>query len=328
MGRRWMPEDRKRVHNLYPTLPTSELALLLERSEHSIEHQASLMGILKSAEVVAKIKSLAHQKDYHCEPYLTFRKMYLDDQFSIGAIAEKMECSISKVQKYLEREGLTRANLDSKKLLSKLTQHNSTFFDTVDTEEKAYWLGFFYADGYLDKNGSKLKIDLSVKDALHLQLFADIFQTKVLIHERSPDKRNGKVYASATCVIVCAYLWNAFIDKGVKQGNTLSEEISVFEHIPENLMHHFVRGFFDGDGSVYRNKSGGLGFSFVGSYPFMDHLRGVLVASVGLSVTKLGKMGKLSHLRWNGKGASECFKNWLYRDATVWLDRKRDVFDA
>ena len=107
MGRRWMPEDRKRVHNLYPTLPTSELALLLERSEHSIEHQASLMGILKSAEVVAKIKSRAHQKDYHCEPYLTFRKMYLDDQFSIGAIAEKMECSISKVQKYLEREGLT-----------------------------------------------------------------------------------------------------------------------------------------------------------------------------------------------------------------------------
>jgi hypothetical protein len=309
-------------------MSTNELALLLERSEHSIEHQASLMGILKSAEVLARIQSFAHQKDYHCEPYLTFRKMYLDDLLSIGAIAEKMGCSISKVQKYLEHEGLTRANLDSKKLLSKLSHHNSTFFDTIYTEEKAYWLGFFYADGYLAKNRSTLKIDLSVRDDLHLQRFANIFQAKVRIYERSPDKRNGKVYASATCIIVCTYLWNALIEKGVKQGNTLSEDISVFEHIPGNLLHHFVRGVFDGDGSVYRHKSGGLGFSFVGSYPFMEHLRAVLVASVGLSVTKLGKMGKLTHLRWKGDGASECFKNWLYRDATVWLERKRDVFDT
>lgn len=328
MGRRWTPEDRKRIRDLYPTIPTSELAIRLERSEHSVEHQASLMGILKSAEVVTKIKSLAHQKEYQCEPYVTFRKMYLDDQLSIAAIAEKLGCSISKVQKYLERERLTRTNLDSKKLLSKLTQHNSTFFDTVDTEEKAYWLGFFYADGYLAKNGSTLKIDLSARDASHLQRFADIFQTKVHVYERFPDKRNGKVYASATCVIACAYLWNALIEKGIKQGNTLSEGISVFEHIPGRLMHHFVRGFFDGDGSVYRNKSGGLGFGFVGSYPFMEHLREVLVASVGLSVAKLGKNGKLSQLRWNGNGISECFKNWLYHDATVWLERKRDVFDA
>ncbi len=118
------------------------------------------------------------------------------------------------------------------------------------------------------------------------------------------------------------------MEKGVKQGNTLSEDISVFEHISENLMHHFVRGVFDGDGSVYRHKSGELGFSFVGSYPFMEYLRGVLVAAVELSVTKLGKMGKLTHPRWHGNSASECFKNWLYRDATVWLERKRDVFDV
>src|SRR5215467_3768792 len=114
-------------------------------------------------------------KKYQCEPYLTFRTMYLEDQLSIATIAKKMGCSICKVQKYLEREDLTRTNLDSKRLLSKRTQHNSTFFDSIDAEEKAYWLGFFYADGYLDKNGSALKIDLSARDALHLQRFASIF---------------------------------------------------------------------------------------------------------------------------------------------------------
>ena len=148
------------------------------------------------------------------------------------------------------------------------------------------------------------------------------------MYERNPDKRNGRIYSKARCTISCAYLWHALITKEVKQGNSLSEDISVFEHIPENLMHHFVRGFFDGDGSVYCNISGDLGFSFFGSYPFMEHLRAVLVASAGLSVTKLGKSGKLSHLHWNGNGNGRRFKNWLYHGATVWLERKREAFDA
>lgn len=326
MGRRWTREHRQQIRESYPVMPTSELAILLNRSEHAIEHQASLMGILKSEEIVSRIHSLSQQKEYQCEPYSTFRTLYLDNQLSIGAIAEKMGCSISKVQKYLEREGLTRTNLDSKKLLSKLTQYNSTFFDSIDTEEKAYWLGFFYADGHLAKNGSVLKIDLSSKDALHLQRFANLFQREVQVYERTADKRNGKVYTTATCSISCAYLWNALIEKGIKQGNTLSEDVSVFAHVPDALMHHFVRGFFDGDGTVYRNKHGGLRFGFVGSLSFMAHLRKVIVSSTGISAPKLDESLKHAKLRWNGNGVSERFKNWLYRDATIWLARKRNVF--
>src|SRR5215471_715872 len=130
--------------------------------------------------------------EYQCEPYLTFRTMYLEDQFSIATIAEKMGCSISKVQKYLEREGVTRTNLDSKRVLSKRTQHNSTFFDCIDTEEKAYWLGFFYADGYLDKDGSTLKLGLSARDAFHLQRFASIFHRGVRVYEQIPTREQGE----------------------------------------------------------------------------------------------------------------------------------------
>jgi hypothetical protein len=327
MGRIWTPEDRQQICELYSTMSTSELAKLLNRSEHSVEHQASLMGIFKSEEEISRIRSLSQQKEYQGEPYITFRKMYLEEQLSIGVIAGKMGCSICKVQKYLKREGITRTNHDSKKLLSKQKQHNSTFFDIIDTEEKAYWLGFFYADGYLDKDGSVLKIDLSSKDALHLQRFADIFQREVLVYARSADKRNGRIYKTANCAVCCAYLWNALIAKGIKQGNTLSEDVSVFEHVSEELMHHFVRGFFDGDGSVYRNKKG-LEFGFVGSFSFMFHLRKVIVSSVGLVAPKLNENHKITNLRWNGNGVSERFKRWLYDDATIWLERKRDVFDA
>jgi len=283
------------------------------------------LRIAREEQAMAKIGL----KEYQCEPYLTFRTMYLEDQFSIATITEKMGCSISKVQKYLEREGLTRTNLNSKRLLSKRTQHNSTFFDRIDTEEKAYWLGFFYADGYLDKDGSTLKIDLSARDTLHLQWFASIFQRDVRVYERNPDKRTGRVYSTASCTISCAYLWHALIEKGIKQANTLSEDISVFEHISDELLvHHFVRGFFDGDGSVHRNKRGALEFGFVGSFSFMVHLRKVIVASTRLPVPKLETNRKLACIRWSGNGSGERFKRWLYFDATIWLERKRDVFDS
>jgi DNA-binding transcriptional regulator WhiA len=286
---------------------------------------AMLLRLAREEEAMAKIRL----KEYQCEPYFTFRTMYLEDQFSIATIAEKMGCSISKVQKYLEHEGLTRTNLESKRLLSKRTQHNSTFFDSIDAEEKAYWLGFFYADGYLDKDGSTLKLDLSARDTVHLQRFASIFHREVRVYERNPDKRNGRVYSTASCTISCAYLWHALIEKGIKQGNTLSEDTSVFEHIPDELLvHHFVRGFFDGDGSVHRGKRGSLQFSFVGSFSFLEHLRRIIVASAGLPAPKLETNRRLACIRWSGNGSSERFKRWLYLDATIWLERKRNVFDS
>ena len=52
---------------------------------------------------------------------------------------------------------------------------NENFFETIDTEDKAYWLGFIYADGYITKSKTgqhNLGIKLSIKDLAHLQKFA------------------------------------------------------------------------------------------------------------------------------------------------------------
>jgi hypothetical protein len=326
-GNRWTIEERNILSKLYQNTPTSGIALLLGRSEHSIEHQASLSGFSKGEALVTKARSLGQNKNYHCEPYLTFRRLYVEDRMSIRRIAKQVGCSITKVQKYLEREGLTRSNLESKKILSQQSQYNSTFFDIINTQEKAYWLGFFYADGYLRKDGSTVQLTLAVKDLEHLQHFADVFHRKVAVYQRAPDKRTGKVYISSSCMISCAHLWNTLREKGIKQVNTLSGDISIFDHVTEELIHHFVRGFFDGDGTVYRNKSGGLEFGFVGSMAFMQHLSEVLSVLVRLPPPKIGKNRKLAAIRWSGNRRGERFKTWLYQDATIWLKRKREVFE-
>jgi DNA-binding transcriptional regulator WhiA len=84
---------------------------------------------------------------------------------------------------------------------------NREFFDIIDTQEKAYWLGFFYADGSLWKNGKQLSILLSQNDIEHLQKFAAIFELPVKVYYLKPDKRTGKTYSHARVLISSKHMW-------------------------------------------------------------------------------------------------------------------------
>lgn len=49
-----------------------------------------------------------------------------------------------------------------------MKDYNRHIFDTIDTPEKAYWLGFIVADGYLNVNRRMLRIKLGDIDKNHL----------------------------------------------------------------------------------------------------------------------------------------------------------------
>ena len=62
---------------------------------------------------------------------------------------------------------------------------NSNYFETIDTEHKAYWLGFIYADGYLSISGKtkRMGVSLCLKDKVHLQNFSKCIESNYPIHE-------------------------------------------------------------------------------------------------------------------------------------------------
>ena len=45
-------------------------------------------------------------------------------------------------------------------------------FDNIDTEEKAYWLGFLYADGNVANNASRIRLSLAENDLEILEKFS------------------------------------------------------------------------------------------------------------------------------------------------------------
>ena len=52
-----------------------------------------------------------------------------------------------------------------------LTKFNENVFDSIDTEEKAYWLGFIFADGYISLKGNSFELSLKGSDSEHLDKF-------------------------------------------------------------------------------------------------------------------------------------------------------------
>jgi len=52
-----------------------------------------------------------------------------------------------------------------------MIEYNRHIFDKINTPEKAYWLGFIVADGYLNVERRMLRIKLGNKDKHHLEKF-------------------------------------------------------------------------------------------------------------------------------------------------------------
>ena len=213
--------------------------------------------------------------------------------------------------------------------LKKLT--NVDFFDTIDAEEKAYWLGFIYADGHLQpprfKRGATLSINLKAKDRDHLQKLADIFGREI---KEASYILCGKEYPYIRLNVYGKKVVQSIADKGIPYKKTLNNNVTVLNHIPDYLKHHFIRGVFDGDGSIGDKKNGhGFQFSIGGAEKFIEDVQVYMCDNLGLSKTKLIKrMNGFTVVAWSGKYQPIKIRGWLYANSTIHLQRKQEIFDS
>lgn len=184
----------------------------------------------------------------------------------------------------------------------------STIFDNIDTDQKAYWLGFLWADGYLKKNSNVIRLELSEKDYSHLQSFA-LFIGLPLENIRRREERNTR--------------WITFSDKHL--ANTLRKydfKTENFDkHIPKNLLGAFIRGFFDGDGSIYSQGKTSFCTSFIGTEPILAKVKENL-PNVYKRFRQVSSSQQMYRLETHGIVNSSKVCKCLYKDATIYLPRK------
>lgn len=201
------------------------------------------------------------------------------------------------------------------------------FFETIDSEAKAYWLGFFYADGYVYKSGKQISITLQATDASHLEKFARIFDTTISPYSYI-DKRTNKQYSTVRCVVSSVEICRDLAEKDIRNGKTKNGTASVISLVPDNLFHHFIRGFFDGDGCICRNHLGEYSLTLVGTKAFLEVIRNLLIEKARLNQVSILPKKSIWSIAWGGNEQLQEFKDWLYNDANTYLERKKQLFDS
>ncbi len=198
---------------------------------------------------------------------------------------------------------------------------DETFFDTIDTEAKAYWLGFLTADGTIGYD--HIILALQEKDISHLHKLTTSLGSNHPVITRE-NKLKGIIYCYGQVHIGSKRLATALKHLGV--GERKSFTVRPCEHVTEALLHHYWRGVFDGDGFITLTRS-----RKVGSIIWLTGLVGNKEMVTGFEsfmqrFVKAEAIIKPHHrifmIRYGGVALPQTILRVLYQDATIFLTRK------
>lgn len=217
-------------------------------------------------------------------------------------------------------------NLEIKNTFNKY-EYNINYFSKIDTEEKAYWVGFIAADGCLLERG-RLKIGLQASDSSHLTKFNNALDSNKEV-KITTSKKDGKSYPSALLVFDSVNLVEDLKKINIFPMKTYDMKLP---KISEELMPHYLRGLFDGDGSFYvgnRKDRDRKVFSIelIGyNSPFMTEIQDFLKQQ-GINMNWYLKRESTAKLSISNKKDCLNLINYLYcgfKTEVVCLERKRE----
>ena len=199
-----------------------------------------------------------------------------------------------------------------------MINYNRNIFNKIDNEEKAYWLGFIVADGYLNINKHMLRIKLGNRDRSHLIKFIKFVggNEEMLKSEIHSETGNENFYVS----LYSKEVMNDLLSLGVEQAKSGKEKVC---NIDKKYYRDFIRGLWDGDGFIRENLSG---VGLVGSEEVLAFVQNYFNDSLGVKPLKIYPHCNTFKIEYRStRKAIPLILNHLYGDKDVALDRKKEL---
>lgn len=208
-------------------------------------------------------------------------------------------------------------------LIKRIFDINDNYFDKIDTEEKAYWLGFLYGDGHI--SDSHVCLSLKESDKNHIQKFiyclgynGPIRQTKKITAD--------KTYYGWTVAMSSRHMVKKLKEWGVYRRKTFKVRPPKLDN---QLERHFWRGMIDADGSLYYGNAGQIAIHLLGTefmlQEFVNFLhRNDYQHNINLRKILHLKHNKIKQISVLGNKRAAWIINLLYNKSAVSLDRKFD----
>ena len=242
------------------------------------------------------------------------------------ATAKYYGVNVKTITSWIEELGIEKNNIGSQG--ARIHNFNENYFFSIDTEHKAYWLGFLMADGciYKGSNGNslRLQINLATKDKEILEKFQECIKSDYKIQDKVLQEKYNVSLLKINSTVMCLDL----IKHGVTERKSLICNFPTT--VPEHLIRHFIRGYFDGDGCISQSHRNDKNvpynsFNVVGGKNMLENIQQYLPN------THLYQLKNRSHIATLETGSINTINyiyEYFYKNASIFLKRKKDIFDA
>ena len=241
----------------------------------------------------------------------------LNQAYSDSAIAKTFGCTSNNVRYWRRKFAIPIS--PARQIGGKRSRSlNTKFFAEIDTESKAYILGFLTADGSVHKNGKSVSIALHHQDEQILQDIRSAMDSTATMG----DKVSSGGFSNSAPQKQISFCSRELIADLAKLGVLPNKSFTTyFPDIPEHLHRHYIRGIWDGDGHI--NK---WNFSVLGSAKLLDKMQHIIMRNTGSILPNCPDRGGFPRLV--GYRRDKAVLQWLHADASIFLDRKHAIFLA
>lgn len=225
---------------------------------------------------------------------------------------------------HIGRSNLTKLFNDNNYKINKSTKNtynlNASFFEKIDSASKAYWLGFIYADGYIS-DINRLRIELKIEDKDHLSKFLKTLNSNYTVKNR---KDKPTCYISISNLKLCNDLRKYGLHQNKSTDLKFPDQLLKSKYVID-----FIRGYFDGDGSLYLVGKKSAGTGIIGTKEFLEQIKLIIDKHVALRNHKLRPSKKKSDPDYNvyrleTTNLTDTLRLMylLYNNCKIYLDRK------
>ena len=225
------------------------------------------------------------------------------------------------ITKILEERGIKRTA--AKKRQYKI---NENYFDNIDTQNKAYILGFLYADGcnFPKKGTISMSLEERDKDILDRMRHEISSERPLEFIDYSNKHDFGYTYKNQyRMLLFSSHMCKTLESHGMIPNKSLNLS---FPEMKEELLPHFIRGYFDGDGSIIQGRRDtNFTLTITSTNNFCEKLKDIVKKDVGINChvyDASNHNGITKVFTITGRTQVKALLDWLYEDADMYLERK------
>lgn len=302
-------DEKDLIKKLYieDGLNTVEISNMINRGQNTIERYLKANDIYQGR----RVKELIDKQSLQC----------IIGRYLLGETSREI---FNDYKKILKSPDAILYLLKKHNILRRPAQRRSVvkyhdYFQDITTERQAYFLGFMIADGSIikkkDKKNDVISFGLKKSD----KYIVDIFAKELGYVGTITNSKEMVVIQFASQKMSLDLEKYGVIKRKSYLGTTLPP-------LNDELMPHLIRGFFDGNGTVYVDKNKHFNWGFYGSQLICEQIRDFLMKKLSIECPKVFNKGSVSFIYLHSKIRTPKFYDFIYSNASIYLHRKKEKF--